>query len=63
MTATVLRFGCILEEYLNNEIKRHERCLRLIYNDKDTTFRELLKKDCFVSILIRNFVISCHGNA
>ena len=39
----------------NNEINRfHERCLILIYNDKHSKFHELLKKDCFVSIHIRN---------
>ena len=40
---------------LNNKINRlHERCLRLIYNDKQLTFEELLEKDDSVSIHIRN---------
>ena len=40
---------------LNNKINRlHERCLRLIYNDKHSTFHELLEKDCSVSIHTRN---------
>ena len=40
---------------LNNKINRlHERCLRLIYNDKQLTFKELIEKDDFVSINIRN---------
>ena len=40
---------------LNNKINRpHERCLRLIYNDKQLTFKELLKKDDSVSMHIRN---------
>ena len=31
---------------LNNEINRlHERCLRIIYNDKRSTFEELLAED------------------
>ena len=34
---------------LNNKINRlHERCVRLIYNDKQSTFHELLKKVCSV---------------
>ena len=32
----------------------HERCLRLIYNDKQLTFEELLEKDESVSVHIRN---------
>ena len=40
---------------LNNKINSlHERCLRLIYNDKHSTFHELLEKDCSVSIHTRN---------
>ena len=40
---------------LNNKINRlHERCLRQIYNDKHSTFHELLEKDCSVSIHTRN---------
>ena len=40
---------------LNNKINRlHERCLRLIYNDKQLTFEELLEKDDSASIHIRN---------
>ena len=36
---------------LNNKINRlHERCLRIIYNDKHSNFEELLNKDNFVSI-------------
>ena len=36
---------------LNNEINRlHEQCLRIIYNDKTCTFKELLEKDNSVSI-------------
>ena len=40
---------------LNNKINRlHERCLRIIYNDKQLTFEEFLEKDDSVSIHIRN---------
>ena len=36
---------------LNNKINRlHERCLRIIYNDKHSNFEELLVKDNSVSI-------------
>ena len=39
----------------NNKINRpHERCLRLIYNDKKSFFKDLLKKDGSVSIHHRN---------
>ena len=34
----------------NNKVNRfHERCLRIIYNDKISTFKQLLKKDNSVS--------------
>ena len=41
---------------LNNKINRHhhERCLRIIYNDKTSTFNELLEKDNSVSIHYSN---------
>ena len=32
----------------------HKRCLKIIYNDKQSSFTELLNKDNFVSIHIRN---------
>ena len=35
----------------NNKINRlHEKCLRLIYNDKRSSFEDLLEKDNCVSI-------------
>ena len=38
-----------------NKINRlHERCLRTVYNDKQSSFNELLKKDGSVSIHMRN---------
>ena len=40
---------------LNNEINRlHERCPRVIYNDKTSSFEQLLEKDSSVSIQHRN---------
>ena len=38
----------------NNKIRCHERCLRLIYNDKRSPFKELLGKDSSVSLHKRN---------
>ena len=39
----------------NNKINRlHERCLRIIYNDKKPSFERLLEKDGSVSIHHRN---------
>ena len=40
---------------LNNKINRlHERCLRIIHNDKTSTFKEFLEKDNSVSIHYTN---------
>ena len=40
---------------LNNEINQiHERALRITYNDKSSSFQDLLKKDNSVSIHHRN---------
>ena len=40
---------------LNNKINGlQDRCLRLLYNDKQLTFEELLEKDDSVTIHIRN---------
>ena len=42
---------------LNSKINRlHERCLRITYNDKTSTFKELLEKDNSVSIHYRNIL-------
>ena len=42
----------------NNKIKRlHERCLRIVYNDKQPSSNKLLKKDGSVSIHTRNIQI------
>ena len=37
--------------------KLHERGLRLVYNDKNSSFRELLEKDISVTIHDRNVQI------
>ena len=40
---------------LNNKINRiHERALRITYNDKSSSFQDLLKKDNSISIHHRN---------
>ena len=40
---------------INNKINRlHERCLRIVYNDNQSTFEELLEKDNTVSVHRRN---------
>ena len=42
----------------NNKINRlHERCLRIVYNDKKSSFNELLEKDGSVLIHLRNIQI------
>ena len=42
----------------NNKInKLHERCLRIIYNDKPSSFNAILEKDGSVSIHERNIKI------
>ena len=39
----------------NNKINRlHERCLRLLYSDKKSSFHDLLEKDSSISIHHRN---------
>ena len=45
----------------NNMISQiHERCLRIIYNNKKSTFHELLEKDGSVSIHKRNLdLLAC----
>ena len=44
---------------LNNKINRlHERCLRIIYNDKLSNFEELLHKD-IIDLDIRHDVGIC----
>ena len=46
----------------NNKINRlHERCLRITYNDKRSSFNALLEKDGSVSIHERNIKILATG--
>ena len=46
----------------NSKINRlHERCLRTIYNDKQSSFNELLEKDGSVSIHVRNLQVLATG--
>ena len=41
----------------NNNINRiHERCLRIFYNDKKSTFYEFLEKDGSVSVHKQNLI-------
>ena len=43
---------------MNNKINRlHERCLRIIYSDKNSSFEELLLKDRSVSIHTKNLQV------
>ena len=43
---------------INNQInKLHERALRLVYNDKSSSFRELLERDHSVTIHERNIQV------
>ena len=38
-------YGCVIAASLTKKINRlHERCLRIIYCDKKSSFEELLKK-------------------
>ena len=40
---------------LNNKTnKLHERCLRIVYNNNTSTYKELLETDNFVSVRFRN---------
>ena len=42
----------------NNKISRlHEKCLQIVYNDKQFSFNELLEKDASVSIHMNNIQI------
>ena len=42
----------------NNKINRlHERCFRIVYNDKQSSFNELLEKDGSISICMNNIRI------
>ena len=48
---------------LNNKINRiHERALRIAYNDKSSSYGELLAKDRSVTIHHRNITALVHRN-
>ena len=49
-----LRWMCHNRTYNNKINKFHEKCLRLIYNDKSLSFEDLLEKDNSVSIHHKN---------
>ena len=50
-SATVVSPGCRNSRNINNQIsKLHELALRLFYNDKSSSFRELLERDKSVTI-------------
>ena len=50
-------FGCESNRKIN---RLHERCLRTICNDKQSSFNELLEKDGSVSIHEQNFQVFSH---
>ena len=43
---------------INNKInRRHEKCLSIVYSDKNSSFEELLEKDGSVTIHTRNLQV------
>ena len=51
-------YGCVIVASLTKKINRlHERCLRIIYGDKQSSVEELLEKNSSVSIRERNIQI------
>ena len=57
--AIVHLYGCVIVVLTNNgKINRlHERCLRIIYSEKQSSFETLLEKDGSVSVHNRNLQI------
>ena len=52
---------CALSSLMNNKINRlHEKCLRIVYSDKTSSFEELLEKDGSVTIHTRNLESTCN---
>ena len=48
---------------MNNKVNcLHERCLRIVYSDKKSSFETLFEKDGSVTIHTRIFVNSCDRN-
>ena len=55
ISATAHSFGCAIVVITIGEINMlHQKCQRMIYNDKQSSFTELLNKGGSVSIHIRN---------
>ena len=51
-------YGCVIVASLSEKVNRlHERCLRIIYGDKQSSFKELLEKVSSVSVYKRNIQI------
>ena len=56
--AHLVSVALVQSRIINKNINRpHGRCLRIIYGDKQSSFKELLEKDSSVSIHERNFEI------
>ena len=49
---TVRRFGCVIVENFINRL--YEKCLSIIYNDKRSSYKQLLSKDVSVSMNHKN---------
>ena len=49
--------------FINNKINRlHERVLRIVYNEFNSSFKNLLRTDRTVSIHIKKFAKNCNRN-
>ena len=56
--AITLLYGCVIVVLTIAKINRpHERCLRIIYSDKQSSFETLLEEDGSVSVHNRNLQI------
>ena len=47
-------YSCIINDKIN---RLHERCLRLLYGDKSSSFEKILEQDKSVTVHIRNLQI------
>ena len=50
-------YGCVIVVLTMAKNRLHERCLRIIYSDKQSSFKTLLEKDGSVSVHNRNLQI------
>ena len=57
----LLAWMCHSRTLLNRINKLHERCLRVIYNDKNSKFQKLLDKGKSVSLHNRNLKVLATG--